>query len=291
MAPKKSKKATVKKTKAKTATAKTVTAKPKPAKAKASPKASAAPLKQDSAKKSPALLPIMLAGALIAGITIGMVSTNQNNTATDDVDSQIEAYIRANPGLILEVVRKYSTERAEQERQQAVNLVKLDDGKTILGNPDGDITIYEFSDYNCGYCKRAFNDVQDLISSDGNIRVVIKEFPILSETSKQAAEISMAAAELGKFEEIHTALMTWQGRLDDSVFDQIIGDAGLNRDEINAIIAKGEIEEKLNSIRQAAQAIQVSGTPGFVIGNAIIPGAISSQEMAQIVADERAKAQ
>ena len=291
MAPKKSKKATVKKTKAKTATAKTVTAKPKPAKAKASPKASAAPLKQDSAKKSPALLPIMLAGALIAGITIGMVSTNQNNTATDDVDSQIEAYIRANPGLILEVVRKYSTERAEQERQQAVNLVKLDDGKTILGNPDGDITIYEFSDYNCGYCKRAFNDVQDLIASDGNIRVVIKEFPILSETSKQAAEISMAAAELGKFEEIHTALMTWQGRLDDSVFDQIIGDAGLNRDEINAIIAKGEIEEKLNSIRQAAQAIQVSGTPGFVIGNAIIPGAISSQEMAQIVADERAKAQ
>ena len=291
MAPKKSKKATVKKTKAKTATAKTVTAKPKPAKAKASPKASAAPLKQDSAKKSPALLPIMLAGALIAGITIGMVSTNQNNTATGDVDSQIEAYIRANPGLILEVVRKYSTERAEQERQQAVNLVKLDDGKTILGNPDGDITIYEFSDYNCGYCKRAFNDVQDLISSDGNIRVVIKEFPILSETSKQAAEISMAAAELGKFEEIHTALMTWQGRLDDSVFDQIIGDAGLNRDEINAIIAKGEIEEKLNSIRQAAQAIQVSGTPGFVIGNAIIPGAISSQEMAQIVADERAKAQ
>ena len=291
MAPKKSKKATVKKTKAKTATAKTVTAKPKPAKAKASPKASAAPLKQDSAKKSPALLPIMLAGALIAGITIGMVSTNQNDTATDDVDSQIEAYIRANPGLILEVVRKYSTERAEQERQQAVNLVKLDDGKTILGNPDGDITIYEFSDYNCGYCKRAFNDVQDLIASDGNIRVVIKEFPILSETSKQAAEISMAAAELGKFEEIHTALMTWQGRLDDSVFDQIIGDAGLNRDEINAIIAKGEIEEKLNSIRQAAQAIQVSGTPGFVIGNAIIPGAISSQEMAQIVADERAKAQ
>ena len=291
MAPKKSKKATVKKTKAKTATAKTVTAKPKPAKAKASPKASAAPLKQDSAKKSPALLPIMLAGALIAGITIGMVSTNQNNTATGDVDSQIEAYIRANPGLILEVVRKYSTERAEQERQQAVNLVKLDDGKTILGNPDGDITIYEFSDYNCGYCKRAFNDVQDLIASDGNIRVVIKEFPILSETSKQAAEISMAAAELGKFEEIHTALMTWQGRLDDSVFDQIIGDAGLNRDEINAIIAKGEIEEKLNSIRQAAQAIQVSGTPGFVIGNAIIPGAISSQEMAQIVADERAKAQ
>jgi len=181
-------------------------------------------------------------------------------------------------------------ERAEQERQQGVNLVKLDDGKTILGNPNGDFTIYEFSDYNCGYCKRAFNDVQQLIASDDNIRVVIKEFPILSESSKQAAEISMAAAELGKFEEVHTALMTWQGRLDDSVFDQVIRDAGLNRDDINAIIAKGEIEEKLASIRQAAQAIQVSGTPGFVIGNAVVPGAISSQEMAQIVAEERARA-
>ncbi len=274
MAPKKATKATAKKTKAKSA-----------------PKADVAPQVQNTPKKSPALLPIMLAGVLIAGIAIGMVSTNQNNTATGDVDSQIEAYIRANPGLILEVVTQYNMERAEQERQQAVNLVKLDDGKTILGNPNGDITIYEFSDYNCGYCKRAFNDVQDLIASDGNIKVVIKEFPILSETSKQAAEISMAAAELGKFEEVHTALMTWQGRLDDSVFDQVIRDAGLNRDDINAIIAKGEIEEKLASIRQTAQAIQVSGTPGFVIGNIIIPGAISSQEMAQIVAEERAKAQ
>lgn len=272
MAPKKSSKAK---------TAKATTA--------AKPKTAAAPAKQGSAKNSPVLLPIMLAGVLIAGIAIGMVSTNQNNTATGDVDSQIEAYIRANPGLILEVVTQYNMERAEQERQQAVNLVRLDDGNTILGNPNGDITIYEFSDYNCGYCKRAFNDVQDLIASDGNIRVVIKEFPILSETSKQAAEISMAAAELGKFEEVHTALMTWQGRLDDSVFDQIIRDAGLNRDEIKAIIAKGEIEDKLNSIRQTAQAIQVSGTPGFVIGNAIIPGAISSQEMAKIVAEERAK--
>ena len=276
MAPKKSSKAKT----AKATTAKTTAAKPK---------AAATPAKQGSAKNSPVLLPIMLAGVLIAGIAIGMVSTNQNNTATGDVDSQIEAYIRANPGLILEVVTQYNMERAEQERQQAVNLVRLDDGNTILGNPNGDITIYEFSDYNCGYCKRAFNDVQDLIASDGNIRVVIKEFPILSETSKQAAEISMAAADLGKFEEVHTALMTWQGRLDDSVFDQIIRDAGLNRDEIKAIIAKGEIEDKLNSIRQTAQAIQVSGTPGFVIGNAIIPGAISSQEMAKIVAEERAK--
>ena len=287
MAPKKA----TKEKAAKTATTKTKAAKAKAAKAKTAPKTAAAPAKQDSSKKSPALLPIMLAGVLIAGIAIGMVSTNQNNTATGNVDSQIEAYIRANPGLILEVVTQYNMERAEQEREQAVNLVKLDDGKTILGNPDGDFTIYEFSDYNCGYCKRAFNDVQELIASDGNIRVVIKEFPILSETSKQAAEISMAAAELGKFEEIHTALMTWQGRLDDSVFDQVIRDAGLNRDDINAIIAKGEIEEKLASIRQAAQAIQVSGTPGFVIGNAIVPGAISSQEMAKIVAEERAKAQ
>ena len=123
MAPKKATKATAKKTKAKTATAQT------------------APAKQDSVKKSPALLPIMLAGVLIAGVAIGMVSTNQNTTTTGNVDSQIEAYIRANPGLILEVVTQYNMERAEQERQQGVNLVKLDDGKTILGNPNGDFTI------------------------------------------------------------------------------------------------------------------------------------------------------
>ena len=249
------------------------------------------PKADNSSKKSALPMPVLLAAVLIAGVVIGMFSMNPKTGSTGDVDSQIEAYIRANPGLILEVVTKYNRDRAEQERQQAVNLVKLDDGKTILGNPNGDITVYEFSDYNCGYCKRAFGDVQKLIASDDNVRVVIKEFPILAESSKQAAEISMAAAELGKFEELHTALMTWQGRLDDSAFDQIIQNAGLSRDEINAIIAKGEIEEKLQAIRQTAQAMQISGTPGFVIGNAIIPGAISSDEMAQIIADERAKAQ
>ena len=249
------------------------------------------PKADNSPKKSALPIPVLLAAVLIAGVVIGMFSMNPKTGSTGDVDSQIEAYIRANPGLILEVVTKYNMDRAEQERQQAVNLVKLDDGKTILGNPNGDITVYEFSDYNCGYCKRAFGDVQKLIASDDNVRVVIKEFPILAESSKQAAEISMAAAELGKFEEVHTALMTWQGRLDDSAFDQIIQNAGLSRDEINAIIAKGEIEEKLQAIRQTAQAMQISGTPGFVIGNAIIPGAISSDEMAQIIADERAKAQ
>ena len=249
------------------------------------------PKADNSPKKSALPMPVLLAAVLIAGVVIGMFSMNPKTGSTGDVDSQIEAYIRANPGLILEVVTKYNRDRAEQERQQAVNLVKLDDGKTILGNPNGDITVYEFSDYNCGYCKRAFGDVQKLIASDDNVRVVIKEFPILAESSKQAAEISMAAAELGKFEEVHTALMTWQGRLDDSAFDQIIQNAGLSRDEINAIIAKGEIEEKLQAIRQTAQAMQISGTPGFVIGNAIIPGAISSDEMAQIIADERAKAQ
>ena len=257
-----------------------------------------APATATAAKKqSPVLIAGLIAGALIGGALIvglglGTMNTNQSSSSSGavsgDMDGQIEAYIRANPGLIMDVLTTYNRDLANQERQQGINLVKLDDGNTVLGNPDGDITIYEFSDYNCGYCKRAFNNVKNLIAADDNIRVVIKEFPILSETSKQAAEISMAAAELGKFDEVHSALMTWQGRLDDNAFNQILADNNLDRDAINAIIAKGEIEAKLSANRNAAQAIKVSGTPAFVIGNTIVPGAISSEEMAQIVAQERA---
>ena len=253
---------------------------------------SAATAENASAKKQPMMVPALMGTAMIAGVAIGMVSTNNSSSSSQgDMDGQIEAYIRANPGLIIEILTAHNVERANQERLQAVNLVKLDDGKTILGNPDGDITIYEFSDYNCGYCKRAFNDVQTLIASDDNIRVVIKEFPILSESSKTAAELSMAAAELGKYEEIHSALMAWQGRLDDAVLDQVIKDIGLDRAELDAIIAKGEIAEQIAATRQAAQAIQISGTPGFVIGDTVVPGAISAQQMAEIVAEERAKSQ
>lgn len=250
--------------------------------------------KQDNAKdagKNKNIVPAIIGLAAIGGVLIGMNINSHSTSGASNVDDQIEAFIRANPKLILDVVVEYNTQQAQADLAQSINLVKANDGATILGNPDGDVTVYKFSDYNCGYCKRAYVNVQELIKSDPNLRVVIKEFPILSESSKIAAEISMAAAEMGRYEDIHTALMTWSGPLDDNAFNQILSDLDISREEIDTIIAKGDIAALLADTRSAAEALEISGTPGFVIGKNVVPGAIPTGQMAELVAQTRAENQ
>ena len=241
-----------------------------------------------SVNPSPSRNPMMIAlllGAVLIGIVLGMIfsSTNNAGMADADFDAKVSRYIESNAGTVIAALNNHMKEQADVERQQALNLVKGNDGKTVLGNPDGDVTIYEFSDYNCGYCKRAFPEVMAALEEDGNIRLVIKEFPILSETSLMAAQISMAAAELGQFEEMHTALMNWRGALDKAALEQIVREQGLDLNELAIIINKGEIDAALATTKSIAQQIQITGTPGFVIGNQIAPGYIPKEQILDLV--------
>lgn len=230
------------------------------------------------------LLVVMLVVGAGLGYGLGGAASGPDE---DEINQMIRTYIAENPGFVLDVLTQHNLKQRDAARQQAINLVKVNDGKTIIGNPDGDVTIYEFSDYNCGYCKRVFADLMDLVREDGNIRLVIKEFPILAESSTQAAQISMAAAELGRFEEVHTALMQWPGRLDGAAFSRILADAGIDPGAIQAEISKGEINARIAETRSVAEALNIGGTPAFVIGNEIAPGAISRSEMAAMVARAR----
>lgn len=225
---------------------------------------------------------LLSAAALIAATMTG----GGSNRA--DMEAAVKSYIEQNPGYVLDVLTNHNQQLAEDARMQAVNLVKSNDGRTVLGNPDGDVTIYEFADYNCGYCKRAFVDLMNLVQEDGNIRVVIKEFPILSEGSMVAARFALAAAELGKFEEMHLALMNWPGRIDASAVDQVLAQTGIDAAALQAIIDKGEVDQIIAENRQLANAINATGTPAFVIGDQIIPGAIQKEQMQQLVKEARA---
>jgi len=231
---------------------------------------------------------VALIAMLIIGALLGFgISRSSPGVSEDEINGMIRAYIAENPGFVLEVLTSHNQKQRDAARQQAINLVKVNDGKTIIGNPDGDVTIYEFSDYNCGYCKRVFADLMGLVRDDGNIRLVIKEFPILAESSLEAARISMAAAELGRFEEAHTALMQWPGRLDASAFSRILADLGLDAATIRAEIEKGGFDAMIAQTRSAADALNIGGTPAFVIGNEIVPGAISRAELEALVARAR----
>ncbi|MEC8712022.1 MAG: thioredoxin domain-containing protein, partial [Pseudomonadota bacterium] len=109
------------------------------------------------------------------------------------LDKMIGDYIRANPEVVRDALLSLAEREAAERREQAMFILRSDDGDPFLGNPDASFVIYEFSDYNCGYCKRVFKPLQELIASDGDIKLVVKEFPILSETSVLAAQAGIAA--------------------------------------------------------------------------------------------------
>ena len=231
-------------------------------------------------------LAFMLAGTLALGIGIGMMVESRNaapDAANGDMTAQMTAFINDNPQLILDSVRTYSARMEREARDQAINLVRANDGNTIMGNPDGDITIYEFSDYNCGYCKRSFNMLMELARQDDNIRIVIKEFPILAQSSVDAAKLAIAAGEIGKFEAFHTALMTWQGGLDDLAYASIAEAAGTSLEELNSILENLDTDAIINDTRNAAQQLNISGTPAFIVGDTLVPGAVSLEEMQDLV--------
>ena len=264
--------------------------KAKKARAKSAPTTTpaAAPATPAEAKsKNTMLLPMML-GAILIGVVLGMTFNSGSSSMSDrEFEAKVEAYIEANAGAVIDMLNNHVRQQADADRAQAINLVKANDGDTVLGNPDGDITIYEFSDYNCGYCKRAFNDVMAALEEDGNIRLVIKEFPILSESSTIAAQLSMAAAELGQFEEFHTALMNWSGPLNDDAFTQITDELGMDLTALGQIIAKGEIDATIAETQELARSINITGTPGFIIGNEIVPGYIPKDQILELVRKAR----
>ena len=251
------------------------------------PKAAPSPAPAQAASKTPMLIPMML-GAILIGVVLGMTFNSGSSSMTDDqFNAKVDAYIKTNAGGVIETLNNHIRDQANAEKQQAINLVKANDGKTTFGNPDGDVTIYKFSDYNCGYCKRAFNEVMNVINEDGNIRVVIKEFPILSPSSTTAAQLSMAAAELGRYEEFHVALMRYQGPLGDEAFTQIIEELGMDMTKMGQIIAEGKIDSIISENQEMAQTLKVSGTPAFIIGNEIIPGYIPKEQILELVSMAR----
>ena len=166
-------------------------------------------------------------------------------------------------------------------RAHSTDLLAGDD-KTIIGNPNGDITIYEFSDYNCGFCKRVFSRLMQVVEDDGNIRLIIKEYPILAESSVTAARLALHAAEIGKFEPVHHALMQWRGAITPAMLTELATKHGISNFTIETRDNDPTIA-KLVQNRHIGQALNITGTPSFIIGDEIIRGAISKAEFIKAI--------
>ncbi|MEC7237036.1 MAG: DsbA family protein [Pseudomonadota bacterium] len=234
-------------------------------------------------------LAIRLLAALVVVMSVQMpASAEITETDRAALNEMIRDYILANPEVVREALIELG-QREERERvEMAMSILREDAGDPILGNPEGSFVIYEFTDYNCGYCKRVFQPLQELLAGDSEIKLVVKEFPILSQTSVLAAQAGIAAQAQGVFPEFHAAMMTARGAISmESILDAAEA-AGADTARIQADMNSQAVAAIIDRTRAAAQALEISGTPGLVIGSQVIPGAISVEQMREIVAAERA---
>jgi protein-disulfide isomerase len=158
---------------------------------------------------------------------------------------------------------------------------------TVIGNLEGNVTVVEFFDYNCGYCKTMFPSLMDVLEEDGNVRLVLKELPILGPASEVAAKAALAARKQGKYGEFHRALITHRGSLTEPVIYQVALDTGLNVDRLRADMKDKGIADIIARNRDLARELQVTGTPALFISENFFPGAMSKDNLKAAIADAR----
>ena len=158
----------------------------------------------------------------------------------------------------------------------------------VGGNPHGDITVVEFFDYNCGYCKKVSGGLKELAARDPNVRIVYKEFPILSQESTAAAKAALAARRHGKYEEFHYGLMAAE-KTDDAAIQTLATKLGLDYSSLNKDMADQKWDAQLARNHQLANALGINGTPAFIIGDSLIPGAVDAEKLISLVNAERAR--
>ncbi|OUS34580.1 disulfide bond formation protein DsbA [Rhodobacterales bacterium 56_14_T64] len=211
--------------------------------------------------------------------------------------AEVRAYLLENPEVIIEAVnlleqRQAQTEATQDEALVAANLEELqNDGYSwVGGNLDGDITLVEFMDYRCGYCRRAAPEVAQLLAEDGNIRLVIKEFPILGEASMMASRFAVATRLVAgdkAYKQVHDALIEFGGDPNDVSLRRLSEELGLDADAIMAQMDSPEITQELAQTRALAQRMKISGTPTFVLQSELLRGYLPADQMSVIIAEMR----
>lgn len=248
------------------------------------------------------LRPRLASLAVLAAVAVASpsVSAQQSTPAIDPaqkdaIEQVVRDYIRAHPEIVVEALDAYQAKKDEEERSaQAKTLTSRAEelfrsaSSPVIGNAQGDVTLVEFFDYQCGYCKRAQPDLERLVKQDGGLKVVLKEFPILGPASVTAARASLAAQMQGKYLDFHTKMMGLKGQLTDDVIFETAKQVGLDIDKLKQDMNDPAVVAELRANMDLAQALGVQGTPAFVINDQIIPGAVGFDALKSQIDKDRA---
>lgn len=210
---------------------------------------------------------------------------------------EIRAYLLDNPEVIMEAVAVLEQRDAQAKAQADSDLIAsnaaaiYEDGYSwVGGNPEGDITFVEFIDYRCGYCRKAAPEVESVVEADGNIRLIVKEFPILGKASVEASRFAIAVRhEAGpdSYKEVHDALIGLRGEITEVSLRRLAEGLGLDADAVMTRMNDKEITAELAQNRALAETLQISGTPTFIMGDQILRGYLPGDQMQLLVEQTR----
>ncbi|HRE60532.1 MAG TPA: DsbA family protein [Micropepsaceae bacterium] len=242
--------------------------------------------------------------AALLGLGAFLFAGGRNEASADEamsreeVEKIVREYILENPELLLEAMDVLEARRDAARLAQAQAAIAeyrdaiLNDGFShVMGNPNGDVTVVEYFDYNCPYCRRVQPELLKLIEADPNVRVILKEYPVLGDQSVVATNYSVAALAQGpeKYLALHNALLASDEKLNETLVLAIAAQAGLDVDQLKRDVQSPLVAERVAQLRAEGEAIGIGGTPTFIIGDIFLPGYVPLDGLQAAVADTRAK--
>jgi len=235
---------------------------------------------------------VVFSGLVLSGCASTGNESKASAALSQDVsDAAVERYIRAHPEVIEQSLQALEVKREAElrDRQKTALATRQDEllhdpTSPVSGNLKGEITVVEFYDYRCGYCKRAASAVTELQKVDPRVRVIYKDFPILGEPSELAAKAALASQAQGKHQAFHEALLASPADMTKDEILKIAVSVGLNTKRLEADMANPKWQAVIHKNRALAQELGISGTPGFIVGNELVPGALDLNGLKELIA-------
>jgi protein-disulfide isomerase len=237
--------------------------------------------------------------AVAAGLAIMSLATpgraqEFNAQQKQEIEQIIRSYLLENPEILAEAQQAYELKQKAAEDQKRVVVLKAMTadvfklpGDPVLGALNGDVTVVEFFDYNCGWCKRSISELAQLIEKDKNVRVVFKELPIFGEGSEYAARAALASVKQNKYWELHQALFAAEQQVTPEVVDATATAVGLNLEQLKRDMDDPAINENLVKNQNLAQSLLINGTPAFIIDETVVPGYVPLAKLEETIAGIR----
>ena len=243
------------------------------------------------------LIPIIVAALLASPAAADLENMTDEERAA--FREEVRSYLLDNPEVLMEAIGILEQRQAEAQVAADQELVArhasalFDDGVSwVGGNPEGDVTVVEFLDYRCGYCRQAHPEINELVEADGDIRYVVKEFPILGEQSVLASRFAIATRNVAGddvYKDVHDALMTMRSDVTMPALERLADQFELDAEAVFAAMEAPEVAAEIGANRALAQAMGISGTPTFVVGDQMLRGYLPLEEMMRVLDDVRAE--